>query len=179
MLTFEVPLVRVRMGGRIGFTESRQQPLPRRVSPMARSLALGHQIVAAVENGEVRGYGEVAQRMGVSQPRVSMLVALTFLSPRIQEAILTGEVGLGFRTLLKLARLDAWKEQETRVQAEAAGERDWGRNSRMDNAIPELPAGSRPNASQNEASQALKDGEGGERQVKRTPRRPPLASFSA
>lgn len=60
----------------------------------------------------VRSYGEVAQRMGVSQPRVSMLVALTFLCPRIQEVILAGEVGLGFRTLLKLARLDAWKEQE-------------------------------------------------------------------
>lgn len=179
MLTFEVPLVRVRMGGRIGFTESRQQPLPRRVSPMARSLALGHRIVAAVEDGEVRGYGEVAQRMGVSQPRVSMLVALTFLSPRIQEAILAEEVGLRFRTLLKLARLDAWKEQETRVQAEAAGERDWGRTSRMVNASPELPACSRPNASQYEASQALKDGESGERRIKRTPRRPPLVPFSA
>lgn len=179
MLTFEVPLVRVRMGGRIGFTESRQQPLPRRVSPMARCLALGHRIVTAVEKGEVRGYGEVAQRMGVSQPRVSMLVALTFLSPRIQEAILVGEVGLRFRALLKLARLDAWKEQETRAQAEAAGERDWGRTSRMVNAIPEFPAGSRPNASQNGATQAPKDGECGERRIKRTPRRPLPVSFSA
>jgi hypothetical protein len=112
MLTFEVSLVRVQVGGRIGFAESRQQPLPWRVSPMARCLALGHRIVAAVENGEVRGYGEVAQRMGVSQPRVSMLLALTFLSPRIQEAILVGEGDLGFRALLNLARIEDWKEQE-------------------------------------------------------------------
>lgn len=111
MLIFEVPLVRVRMGGRIGFAESHPQPLPSRVFPMARCLAMGHRIVKAVENGEVRGYSEVAQRMGVSQPRVSMLVALTFLSPRIQEAILAGESDVGFRTLLKLARLDGWDAQ--------------------------------------------------------------------
>jgi len=41
-----------------------------------------------------------------------MLVALTFLSPRVQEAILAGEEDMGFRTLLKLARTDRWKEQE-------------------------------------------------------------------
>lgn len=123
MLTFEVPLVRVRMGGRIGFTQSRQEPLSRRAPPMASCLALGHRIVKAVENGEVRGYSEVARRMGVSQPRVSMLVALTFLSPRIQEAILVGEDSLGFRTLLKLARTDGWNEQETRAGGAACAER--------------------------------------------------------
>ncbi|MCC6513475.1 MAG: hypothetical protein IT187_05645 [Geothrix sp.] len=116
MLTFEVPLVRVRMGGRVGFSESQQPPLPKRATPMARGLALGHRIVQAVESGEVRGYGEVAQRMGVSQPRVSMLVALTFLSPRIQEAILAGEGGLGFHTLLRLARIDGWRLQEAQVE---------------------------------------------------------------
>lgn len=124
MLTFEVPLVRVRLGGRIGFAESRQKPPPRRVSPMARCLALGHRIVAAVESQEVRGYGEIAERMGVSQPRVSMLVAMTFLSPRIQETILSGEDGIGFRTLLKLARMDDWKEQEALAGGAACAERN-------------------------------------------------------
>ena len=179
MLTFEVPLVRVRMGGRIGFTESRQQSLPRRASPMARCLALGHRIVMAVENGEVRGYSEIAQRMGVSQPRVSMLVALTFLSPRIQEAILVGEDDMGFRTLLKLARVDCWKEQETLAGAAAGVESNWGRTSRMVNATSEFPAESRPNASQNRATQAMKEGECGERRVKRTPHRRPAIPLSA
>lgn len=169
MLTFEVPLVRVRMGGRIGFAESRQQPLPRRVSPMARCLALGHRIVAAVENEEVRGYSEVAQRMGVSQPRVSMLVAMTFLSPRIQEAILVGDDEIGFRTLLKLARMDDWKEQEALAGSAACAERNWGRTSRMVNATPEFPVESRPNSSQKEATQALKEGGCGERRVKEPP----------
>lgn len=137
MLTFEVPLVRVRMGGRVGFSESRQQPLPKRASSMARSLALGHRIVAAVENGEVRGYSEVAQRLGVSQPRVSMLVAMTFLSPRIQEMILAGEDGIGFRTLLKLARMDDWKEQEALVGVASCAESKWGKTYRMVNATPD------------------------------------------
>jgi predicted XRE-type DNA-binding protein len=179
MLTFEVPLVRVRMGGRVGFSESRQQPLPKRASPMARSLALGHRIVAAVENGEVRGYSEVAQRMGVSQPRVSMLVAMTFLSPRIQIAILFGEGDIGFRTLLKLARMDGWKEQEAMVEAAPCAERNWGSTSRMVNATPEFAVESRPNSSQNGATQALKEGERGGRQVKRTPRRRPAIPLSA
>jgi hypothetical protein len=139
MLTFEVPLVRVWMGGRIGFAESHHQLLPRRVSPMARCLALGHRIVTAVENGEVRGYSEVAQRMGVSQPRVSMLVALTFLSPKIQEAILVGEGDIGFRTLLKLSRVDGWKEQETLAVTQGCGERNWGRTTQMVDAAPGIP----------------------------------------
>jgi hypothetical protein len=87
-------------------------------------LALGHRIVAAVESQEVRGYGEIAERMGVSQPRVSMLVAMTFLSPRIQETILSGEDGIGFRTLLKLARMDDWKEQEALAGGAACAERN-------------------------------------------------------
>lgn len=79
------------MGKQVGFAEFHRPVLPKRASPMARCLALGHRIVQAVENGEVRGYSEVAECMGVSQPRVSMLVAMAFLSPRIQEAILAGE----------------------------------------------------------------------------------------
>lgn len=179
MLTFEVPLVRVRLGGRIGFSESRQLPLPQKASPMARCLALGHRIVQAVENGEVQGYGEVAERMGVSQPRVSMLVALTFLSPRIQESILAGEEDTGFRTLLKLARIDGWREQEILAVNAACGERDWGRTSRMVNATPEFQAESRPNPSQVGTVRAQKGGEGGERQVKRTPRKRPVEPLSA
>lgn len=120
MLTFEVPLVRVRMGKQVGFSESRQSSLSQKASPMARCLALGHRIVMAVESGEVRGYGEVAQRMGVSQPRVSMLVALTFLSPRIQGAILAGDEGMEFRTLLKLARMDSWRGQEDLVSSKCS-----------------------------------------------------------
>lgn len=152
MLTFEVPLVRVRMGGRVGFSESRQQPLPKRASPMARCLALGHRIVKAVECGEMRGYGEIAERMGVSQPRVSMLVALTFLSPRIQETILAGEDEMGFRTLLKLARFDVWNEQETLAKAEVGGERNWGKTSQMVSAALEFLSKSQPDASKNESN---------------------------
>jgi hypothetical protein len=146
---------------------------------MARCLALGHRIVTAVENGEVRGYSEVAERMGVSQPRVSMLVALTFLSPRIQEAILVGEGDLGFRTLLKLARIDGWKEQETLAGTASCAERDWGRTSQMVNATPEFRAESRPNSSQNGDTQALKEDAGQARRVKRTPHKRPAIPLSA
>lgn len=142
MLTFEVPMVRVRMGGRVRFSDFHQEPPPKRASPMARCLALGHRIVQAVEHGEVRGYGEVAQRMGVSQPRVSMLVALTFLAPKIQEAILAGEEDMGFRTLLKLARIDGWREQEAMAEH---SERNWEWISQIVTTTPEFPAESRQN----------------------------------
>ena len=179
MLTFEVPLARVRLGGRVGFSESRQQPLTRQASPMARCLALGHRIVRAVEEGDSRDFSEVALRLGVSQPRVSMLVALTYLSPRIQEAILAGEAELGFRTLLMLARFDGWKAQEAQAKAAADAERDWGRTSRMINAVPANGAESRPKPSQGTSAQAQMEAHGVERQVKRTPRHRPGIPLSA
>lgn len=117
MLTFEVPLIRVRLGKTVGFSEKEKDPPParaERVNSAARALALGHRIVRAVESGEVRDFTEAARRMGVSQPRVSMLVALTFLAPDIQGWILNDEpelCSLNIHHLLIPARLSNWRVQ--------------------------------------------------------------------
>lgn len=156
MLTFEVPLIRVRLGNRVEFAEPGVPPHPNRVLPMARCLALGHRIVRAVESGEVRDFSEAAKRMGVSRPRVSMLVALTFLYPRLQEAILAGtDDGKGFRTLLRMAREDAWKDQESLAKVGRHAERDRGRTSRVLNPPGDFDPESRPKTSQREPTQAV------------------------
>lgn len=116
MLTFEVPLVRVRRGKCVGFSERQEVPpiAPEKVCSAARALALGHRIVRAVETGEVRDFSEVARRMGVSQPRVSMLVALTFLAPQIQdEILLNAKSGMKWRTsaLARIAKIRSWQRQ--------------------------------------------------------------------
>ncbi len=116
MLTIEVPLVRVRRGKCVGFAEYTPefQPRPEKVSAAARALALGHRIVKAVETGEVRDFSDAARRMGISQPRVSMLVGLTFLAPDIQERVLcpSGIVGrFSFHHLLFPARQLDWCDQ--------------------------------------------------------------------
>lgn len=117
MLTFEVPLVRVRMGKQVGFAEKEKEPpgpRPPRVSSAAKDLALGHRIVRAVESGEVRDFTEAARRLGVSQPRVSMLVAITFLAPDLQEAILLDRydsIRINLHHLLIPARIPSWQDQ--------------------------------------------------------------------
>ena len=150
MLTFEVPLVRIRVTNQVEFTEPKELNRTRRVTPLARSLALGYRIVKAVESGEVEGFREVARRMGVSHTRVSVLVALTNLSPRIQEAVLLGsDDQLGFASLLKIARLEGWKAQEAMAEAEIRRQRLWGANSRMGDLPAESSLNSRPKSSQN------------------------------
>jgi hypothetical protein len=117
MLTFEVPLVRIRYGKCVGFSEKeREPPLPRpiRVNLAAKDLAMGHRIVRAVESGEVRDYTEAARRLGVSQARVSMLVAITFLAPDLQELILSSwpmDRRLNIHHLLIPARIMKWVQQ--------------------------------------------------------------------
>lgn len=117
MLTFEVPLVRVRLGKCVGFSEKEKEPpppRPARVNSAAKDLAMGHRIVRAVESGEMRDYSEAARRLGVSQARVSMLVAITFLAPDIQEAILLTDLklrGFNIHHLLIPARFPRWEEQ--------------------------------------------------------------------
>ncbi len=116
MLTIEVPLVRVRKGRCVGFMDYKPEPPPKaeRVSAAARALALGHRIVKAVETGEVRDFTDAARVMGVSQPRVSMLVGLTFLAPDLQEIILCQTREGSRRNIHQLlipARFPDWRKQ--------------------------------------------------------------------
>ncbi|MBI3131513.1 MAG: hypothetical protein HYZ13_09320 [Acidobacteria bacterium] len=119
MTEIEIPLFRVRKGSKVGFQVQAQAPPPvssaeGALSPAARSLALGHRCVKAVEAGEAQDFTDLARSLGISQARVSQLVALTFLAPDIQEDLLQvapGTERLTIHHLLLVARRSNWKEQ--------------------------------------------------------------------
>jgi len=94
--------------GRVTFET---QPRPLREPRLARALALGHFIVELVEKGRFRDYDAIKEHMGVSQPRISVLVTLTMLAPPIQEAILFGACALRVKGLLAVARERNWADQ--------------------------------------------------------------------
>ena len=130
MLTFEAPLVRIRMGQRVGFTTQQPPEAISQPSPSARTLALAHRIVQAVEHGEVRDFSEAARRLDVSQARVSMLATLTFLAPQISSAVMLGTGRrISHKRLLKLARMERWEDQLSSLEASRARPRSSGKKT--------------------------------------------------
>lgn len=81
-------------------------------SRVARMIALAHHIDDLVERGVVSSYGEVGRALGLSSTRMVQIADLTLLSPRIQEALLFGEVVMSPRRAQKLIKLGTWEEQE-------------------------------------------------------------------
>lgn len=167
MLTFEVPLVRIRNGMRVAFTDQAPPPRVRSISPSAKTLALAYRIVKAVEHGEVRDFSAAALRMGVSQARVSMVVSLIFLAPEIQADVLLG-VGrrIGHKRLLQLARMESWEAQLAAVDAANTRQRISGRKSPKRNLPPESgpilaqkPLESRAESTQASVNDDLEDAE--------------------
>lgn len=127
---------RARRGARTGAPGNRSQPR-RRPAYVARLLALGHQLRGLLDSGEVAGVGELARRLRVSQPRVTQIVNLTWLAPRIQAEIaaleaVDGVEPMGERVLREVLREVGWVGQGRRwadALASPAGHtlKRWGR----------------------------------------------------
>ena len=89
--------------------------LPREPARVARMLALGHHLRAAIDAERVKDFAAAARELGVSRQRISTVVRLTFLAPDIQEEILMLEAGP--RTVTerevfdRVARMLAWADQ--------------------------------------------------------------------
>jgi hypothetical protein len=147
MLTFEVPIVRLRMGKSVGFAEKLPEALPAKPSPAARTLAMAHRIARAVESGELRDFSDAARRIGVSQARISMVVSLTLLAPKLQKAILFEGKRIGFKLMLKLARMQDWETQLAVMETLGCRKSDLGGNSPIRNPERETPSVSRPKSS--------------------------------
>ncbi|MBK9386426.1 MAG: hypothetical protein IPN34_16565 [Planctomycetes bacterium] len=81
-------------------------------SRVARMIALAHHIDGLVERGVVSSYGEVGRALGLSDTRMVQVMDLVLLSPRIQEALLFGEVVMSPRRAQKLVRRGTWEAQE-------------------------------------------------------------------
>ncbi|MBK9386546.1 MAG: hypothetical protein IPN34_17170 [Planctomycetes bacterium] len=75
-------------------------------------IALAHHIDDLVERGVVSSYGEVGRALGLSSTRMVQVMDLVLLSPRIQEALLLGELVMSPRRAQKLIKLGLWEEQE-------------------------------------------------------------------
>jgi hypothetical protein len=72
--------------------------------------------------------------LGVSHARVSALVALTRLFPRIKEVILDGaDDYLDFATLFRIAGTESWRAQEELAEVAIHRQRLWGAKSLTSN----------------------------------------------
>jgi glutamine synthetase len=113
-------LERVRRGKRTVFEATvpkpAAEPHPARV---AITLALAHAIRRAIDAGEIRDQAHVAQKFGTTRARVTQLLDLTFLAPRIQEEILkltAASKPVNERMLREICRHESWGlQQEQRL----------------------------------------------------------------
>jgi hypothetical protein len=111
-------LYRVRKGRSKRFSEippAMPQPF-RRPARTALMLALAHKIQDAIDRGVVTDRAEVAHRLGLTRARITQLMDLTLLTPKIQEQILSSESVDGVepmsaRTLRTVVKSALWSEQ--------------------------------------------------------------------
>ena len=75
-------------------------------------LALAHLIERKVASGQLKDYAEAARTLGISRARMTQVMNLLVLSPKVQEAVL---LGTGFRSergVRALLATPSWREQE-------------------------------------------------------------------
>ena len=90
--------------------EPKQAPRRRtRADRLARQLALAYWIERQIEAGEVASYGNIAMRLGLSQPRVTQIMGLLLLPSAMQERVLLGEGRVGIREAMQTARDASWR----------------------------------------------------------------------
>lgn len=112
------PLHRVRTRHSQAFVhEAPVVRLPvRRPARVAIMLALAHTIEAAINVGRLRDQRDAAERLGLTPPRITQLLALLLLAPDLQERVLFLEAvdarePLTERELRPLTRLPSWADQ--------------------------------------------------------------------
>ncbi len=81
----------------------------RPVSRAARMLALAHYVERLVEEGAVTSYADAARQLGVSRARMSQILNLLNLPPKVQEGLLLGDLHLSERRMRALAGKVEWE----------------------------------------------------------------------
>lgn len=88
-------------------------PLPR----VTRLMALSIRFDELLRSGKVRDQAHLAEIGGVSEPRISQILALSQLAPEIQESLLflprvtQGKSAITEKRLRPLVKIDDWNEQ--------------------------------------------------------------------
>ncbi len=91
---------------------------PNGICPAARLLVLAHYVERAVVDGTCENYSVAAERLGFSQPRLAQILDLLFLSPDVQQRLLSGELYISDHKLRDVLRSLDWQEQEETLQLE-------------------------------------------------------------
>ena len=90
------------------------EDLPR----LTRLLALAHRWNQLIEEGVVDNYAEIARMMGLSRARVTQIMDLLYLAPKIQEEILLAsdkpQLIIPERSVRKIFRIHDWIKQRER-----------------------------------------------------------------
>ena len=94
--------VTVKYRAQFGKRPTEKEPAPDTPAPpsrVARMLALAYWVERQVDSGRIRDYDAAARVIGVSRARMSQILALLNLAPRVQEGILTGKSAASERQL--------------------------------------------------------------------------------
>ena len=88
-------------------------PAPRPTGPtaIARRFALAHHVEALIERGELRDLTHAAQRLGITNARMTQIADLCLLAPDVQEAVLVGRCEPRDRHLRTVGRHPLWTDQ--------------------------------------------------------------------
>lgn len=114
-LTVQVPFMRVRRGLEVTFQQPGVEGGPNGPpTPLALCLARAHTLDRTLEDCGPGSMGILADRLGISRPRLAQIHALVYLAPDLQEAVLLSKVEanrVNFHVLLKIARMPLWEDQ--------------------------------------------------------------------
>ena len=80
-------------------------------SRVARMLALAHHVERLIEAGELSGHAEAARCLGLTRARLTQVMNLLLLAPKIQERILIGGLRASERSLRAHVKEPAWERQ--------------------------------------------------------------------
>ncbi len=84
----------------------------RPVSRAARMLALAHYVERLVDQGTVKSYADAARQLGVSRARMSQILNLLNLAPRVQEGLLLGDLHLSERRMREVVARAEWEGEQ-------------------------------------------------------------------
>ncbi len=72
---------------------------------------MAHYVERLVDPGTVESYADAARQLGVSRARMSQILNLLNLPPRVQEGLLLGDQHLSERRIRALAGRAEWEGQ--------------------------------------------------------------------
>jgi hypothetical protein len=92
---------------------------PTKLPRITRLLALAHHLQDLLDQGIVRDYADIAQLSRLSRARLTQIMNLTLLAPRIQEEVLfaTARTPLNEHAMRIALKTPVWDEQVDYIKA--------------------------------------------------------------